>query len=691
MLYLLFFLSGFPALIYQIVWQRALFTIFGVNVESVTLVVSAFMLGLGLGSLSGGAISKRPHAPILKLFGGMELGIAAFGLISLPLFQWVATHMAGAPPAQTFLLTFALVLIPTILMGATLPLLVTHLVRQSGHVGRSVGILYFVNTLGSAVACFVAAFYTMRALGMSGSVYMAAAMNVVVGISVLFLDRDAVMPSAPAEAHDAPTINFPIAVIAAGITGFISLGYEIVWYRVYSFITGGSPKSFSFVLGAFLAGIAFGSLAARKLRGHLIAPLILIANVLAFLSIPLIAYAVRHVSYELTLPLIALAAGLLGATFPLISHAAIDPAKPGTGLSYLYLANIIGSALGSYLMGFVLMDIWGLRNIVYFLFWLGMFAAMIIRRRGIVAVALLLIGVFAVYPRYDTIYERLMYKDEFTPEDRFTDIVETHSGVVTVDSEKHIYGGGAHDGILTTNLETADSCIRPFSLSYIHPNPKEVLLVGVAGGAWSQIVANHPQVERAIAIEINPGYLEVISRYKEVAPLRHNPKLKVVIDDGRRWMNAHCDQKFDAILMDTVQHWRANATNLLSVEMFTLARSMLKPGGVIYFNTTWSDDVQKTATTLFPHALRFGPFLAVSDSPLELSEPRWRHTLERYTLDGKPLRISVSRLNQISKYLQTTDETGNEHLATERAESIRRRTRPARIITDDNMAPEWAR
>src|SRR5690349_17751913 len=149
----LFFVSGFPALLYQIVWQRTLFAIYGVNIESVTVVVSAFMLGLGLGSLAGGRISRIPGAPLLLLFGGAEIGIAAYGIASLPLFHWVAGFTAGAPPVQTGLLAFALVLIPTILMGATLPLLVAHLVKLSGNVGTSVGILYFVNTLGSAAAC----------------------------------------------------------------------------------------------------------------------------------------------------------------------------------------------------------------------------------------------------------------------------------------------------------------------------------------------------------------------------------------------------------------------------------------------------------------------------------------------------------------------------------------------------------
>src|SRR6266403_5758202 len=99
-IHLLFFCSGFPALIYQIVWQRTLFAIYGVNIESVTVVVSAFMLGLGLGSLAGGYLSRR-RAPLLVIFALMELSVAAFGLLSLRLFNWVASFTAGVPAMQT--------------------------------------------------------------------------------------------------------------------------------------------------------------------------------------------------------------------------------------------------------------------------------------------------------------------------------------------------------------------------------------------------------------------------------------------------------------------------------------------------------------------------------------------------------------------------------------------------------------
>jgi len=172
-----FFLSGFAALLYQLVWQRALFAIYGINTEAVTVVVTAFMLGLGVGNHAGGVLSSRSHLPPIWLFALFELGLAVFGLLSLPLFGVVGAatlHLSAVPVA---LITFALVLIPTLLMGATLPLLVSHAVRTSGNVGRSVGDLYFVNTLGSAIASIAVVVFLFRWLGQSGVVWLAASCN----------------------------------------------------------------------------------------------------------------------------------------------------------------------------------------------------------------------------------------------------------------------------------------------------------------------------------------------------------------------------------------------------------------------------------------------------------------------------------------------------------------------------------
>ena len=180
-----FFVSGFAALVYQVVWQRVLFASFGINIEAVTVVVTAFLVGLGLGSLAGGRLSKDPNRPVLLLFAVLELSIAAYGLISVPFFRYVSTFAGNFSPLTSAVVTFALVLVPTLFMGATLPLLVAYSVRASGNVGRSVGWLYFVNTGGSAIAAITAALYLMSRLGETGSVRLAAIANASVGGFVL--------------------------------------------------------------------------------------------------------------------------------------------------------------------------------------------------------------------------------------------------------------------------------------------------------------------------------------------------------------------------------------------------------------------------------------------------------------------------------------------------------------------------
>jgi len=714
-LYPLFFLSGFPALLYQIVWQRTLFAIYGVNIESVTVVVSAFMLGLGLGSLAGGRISRNPRAPLLLLFSAAEFGIAAYGLASLPLFHSVAAVTAGAPAATTGLLAFALVVIPTILMGATLPLLVAQLVRISGNVGRSVGILYFVNTLGSAVACFAAALFTMRYLGESGTVRLAAVLNASVASGVLALHLrwrglEVARPdSATSSTKWLPAIGFRTAMLLSAVAGFISLCYEIVWYRLYSFATGTNPKSFAFVLGAFLAGIAFGSLFSRRLcridtsRGLTqIAALVLAANLFGFAVAPLTGFLVRHSSYLWTLPLVTVAAGMLGATFPLICHISIGAdSDAGEGLSYLYLANIVGSAGGTWLVGFVLMDYLTLRGISALLIVLGAGFAMALLASSGRRIAMLgcaaagLTVALASGPLFANLWGEMEYRDEWGgPGTNLVDVVETRSGVVTVDYDGAIFGGGVYDGWMYADLHDNPQIRRPLSISLLHPNPKEVLMIGMSGGAWTEIIGNHPQVEKVVCIEINPGYVEMIRRYPQVAPLLSNPKVEIYYDDGRRWMARNRGRKFDMIVADTTYSWRAHATNLLSVEFLDLARQLLKPGGILYYNTTFSYVAQHTGATHFPYALRFGPLLAVSDKPIQLDRERWRRIAAAYTLEGRPMfdfskAEDVQLFADLMHWPDTLPGTAYVSEGMETRENLLRRTARLGIITDDNMLVEW--
>jgi predicted membrane-bound spermidine synthase len=185
-LFPVFVLSGISALIYQLVWQRMLLMIYGSNVESVAMVVAAFLMGLGIGSLLGGWLSENRRIPLVLCFSVAELGVGVYGLGSVDLFQWVGGMTSDVGSAMTGVLAFALVFLPTLLMGATLPLLVAHQVKACGSVGESVSWLYFVNTLGAALGSFLAALWLLRICGLSGSVRVAASLNAVVA-GVVFI------------------------------------------------------------------------------------------------------------------------------------------------------------------------------------------------------------------------------------------------------------------------------------------------------------------------------------------------------------------------------------------------------------------------------------------------------------------------------------------------------------------------
>ncbi|TAK12165.1 MAG: hypothetical protein EPO35_11650 [Acidobacteria bacterium] len=181
-LHAVFLLSGFAAIIYQLIWQRALLTSYGANSETVTVVVAAFMLGLGAGSLAGGELSQRSRWSLPALFAAMELGIAVCGVASLPVFAAVSRWTLTVSPVVSAVTVFLLLLVPTALMGATLPMLVAYTARYSAAVGRAVGSLYSINALGSALGAGAAIVIVFSSLGQQRSVWLAASLNIVIAL-----------------------------------------------------------------------------------------------------------------------------------------------------------------------------------------------------------------------------------------------------------------------------------------------------------------------------------------------------------------------------------------------------------------------------------------------------------------------------------------------------------------------------
>jgi len=714
--YLLFFLSGFPALLYQIVWQRALFTLYGVNVESVTMIVTVFMLGLGLGSLLGGRLSSLPRVSPLIAFGAIEFSIGLFGAASLWIFHRVGALTAGHSTFVTGAAAFGLLLLPTVLMGSTLPLLVEHVVRTTGNVGESVGSLYAVNTFGSAVACLAAAVVLMGALGESGVVDLACCFNLLVGASAIAVGIRRVSHAAKTSVETRgsnQTVPLWIGVLLAGATGFIALAYEIIWYRVYSFTTGGKASAFALLLAFYLAGIAIGSVivqnACRDKLGNDLsrtlwaaACVVLLGSISAFLLGPAVAHSVVHIPFGFTYLFVLISAGLLGSAFPLLAHATIASGSGvGKGISYLYLSNILGSTLGSFLVGFVILNYWSTRATCTFLLCVGLIAFLALallskpqaKRLSIAFSCAVCLALAASSRRiYSGMYERLLASHELVAERQFPEFVENRSGEIAVLQDGTIYGGGVYDGLFNTDLvEDSNGLFRAFAIAGMHPAPSDVLIIGLSSGSWAQVVANNLAVRDITIVEINPGYIPLIEKHKEVESLLQNPKVHIVIDDGRRWLVSHPDRKFDFILMNTTHHWRANASNLLSREFLGLIRMHLKPGGIEYYNTTWSEEAISTGISVFPYSLRVSGFLAVSDSPFTLDKARWRDALTSYSIDGRPvfdlsIPLHQKRLEQV---LDVADESTDPRGSSESGAHMMKRLAGTPIITDDNMGAEW--
>lgn len=386
------------------------------------------------------------------------------------------------------------------------------------------------------------------------------------------------------------------AMLIAGLSGFVALSYEILWYRTFSLATGGTAPVFAFVLGSYLLGLAGGSFIARALSrraeaaqpGRLLvatASFILLANGLGFLVLPAGALACTVGKCLLALPTIAAAAALLGAVLPLVCHVAVSPDRlVGIGLSRIYAANIAGSVAGTLLTGYVLMERLPARRTAVVLLVGGFLVAALpalhpsVRRRhtALWAGAVALTGLALVVgtaPLLDTLYERLIFRQRYRPGVAFARTLENRAGVINITSAARVFGGGAHDGYARVDLRGDDPnlLVRIAALPAVHQPPRRVLMIGLSMGAWAQVIANMPGVESVTIVEINPGYLRLIPEYPDVASVLAHPRVRIVVDDGRRWLTRHPDARFDFIVANVTYHWREHVTNLLSREFLQMA------------------------------------------------------------------------------------------------------------------------
>jgi spermidine synthase len=417
--------------------------------------------------------------------------------------------------------------------------------------------------------------------------------------------------------------------------GFLSLSVEILWVRVAGFAYHTQPFVFSFVLACYLAGIALGAaygkrLCARVGNLYLAAALVLTVAALGDALTPYLIVTLLATDTPTRLArfaaVIAAGAAVKSILFPIAHHLGSVAQGPrvGRSVSRVYFGNIIGATLGPLVTGFFALDrlstdeCFVLSGAVCLL----LSVACVLRsgRRAYVAAPLaaaLLLSVFAApaaRPGPGSLVLMSVGREALT---HFT--ANRHGIIHTAytPAGDYVFGGNVYDGMAIANVDTDRSRLyRVYMLALLHAHPRRILEIGLSAGAWVRAMEGFPEVERIDVVEINPAYLGLITQYPELSPLLADPRLRIHIDDGRRWLKRHPEERYDLIVQNTTYYWRANASNLLSQEYFTEVRRHLNAGGVITANTTGSLDVLATVQAVFPNTYRYSNFVYAADHPL---------------------------------------------------------------------------
>ncbi len=281
LIYLMFFLSGAAALMYEVIWVRSLSLIFGGSHLAVTSVLSVFMAGLAIGSYAIGRYVDRIEKP-LRLYGLLELGVAVFAVAFAGLMQiypsiyiFLSQGRDNSPLYLSFIrVLFAILalIIPSTLMGGTLPVLTRFVSGHREKLGMHLSLLYGFNTLGAVAGTIAAGFYFLRFFSLSVTLKTAIFMNVVIGLASIALQkRAALLFSSPEKVFASlkketaspqktgNTFPFKLVLWGIGVSGFCALGYEVLWTRILTVVVGASVYGFTIMLAAFLTGIALGS------------------------------------------------------------------------------------------------------------------------------------------------------------------------------------------------------------------------------------------------------------------------------------------------------------------------------------------------------------------------------------------------------------------------------------------------
>ncbi len=687
LLALVFFFSGFSTLIYQVAWQRLLSLHYGVGAVSITLIVSIYMFGLGLGALLGGLLAERFENRIC-LYSLIELLIGCFGLVSIWFLDYLARLSAGAGYVFSLLYMSLFLCLPTLLMGTTLPLLTKIFNRLVHNFFRTVSVLYFVNTIGAALGTLFAGYVLISLFGLDTAVYFAAAVNFILAAVIFSLSRVPLggqnRPSSPGprpSAIENRQILGRVAYAIVFVTGFLAIGYEIIWLRVISVLVKASPYAFSSVLSVYLFGIAIGSfwmgrsLRKRKLKADgnffFLLQFLIAAGVMVtfagyyyltrytFLSYytqvsfacpvhpPLISTGSVLTDLHCSLDIFAwpvlfvlVPTILMGAGFPLISSLALSRRdKEGSTIASVYFFNVTGNILGGIVTGFVLLPALGTEPTVTIFVSVGILFGLAVTRMGgrklpaaerIALVAAMLLTAVIFLPRKGRLYETMHTR----PAEQFnTYIEEGKQGIVVT----YRYGG-----MVVNYINGLAHGMRPqplFNYETIEaasfaPKVENVLIIGFGTGAVTETVLKLGDVKKVTLVEISGALIKNLRKIPEIDGILSDTRIETVIDDGRRYLLV-TPKRFDLILTDPLRATTAYSNNLYSRDFYELAKGRLNLGGVIMVGIYEHSDtlnriMYRTLLSAFTHIRAYRFFCLASDEPLERNSERQNRLLASF-------------------------------------------------------------
>jgi spermidine synthase len=658
-----FFLSGASSLVYQLVWVRMLVLVFGTTVFAVSTVLGAFMAGLALGSVCFGRLVDRGGSG-LRIYALLELGIGVFALLLLPLFAGLdelytaAYRLLGGHPYLFALfrsaLSFFLLLVPTTLMGGTLPVLSRFVTRRLSRVGGSVGMLYAVNTFGAVAGSVCVAFLLLERLGITWTVVVTAGVNLLIaGASFLLSLRvgdHGIVPTddatQPPRSGDAPPRTTPPAVRVVfwgyALSGFAALGYEVVWTRLLSIVLRvTTTQSLSAILIVFLLGLALGGAVAarfvdrwtRLLAAFGVTQLLLglcgLSSVMLVGAIPDVVSLLGPVyTWWGHLVKLLVVAGvvmlvptfLMGMLFPIAGKLHVRALESmGRRIGGIYAANTTGAIFGAFVAGFVLIPLLGTQWSIQLLAWtnLAIGAAVLVldpavrpRFRTIVMAAATVAALaLTLWPPAGHLIDR------FRPR-AGSELLYHHEGaagtVTVVEFDKgnrmlRVNGAG--------EVPTDHASIQIFRLLgslplVIHPAPDDVLVIAFGGGVTLASVERQ-RPRHVDCVEVVPGVVEAASYFSDyndrVFERLGRGRIDLIADDGRNHV-LRTQKTYDVIISDSTHPRTADSWVLYTRDFYELCRRRLNEGG---YMAQWlplhgltADDykmIVRTFHSVFPH------------------------------------------------------------------------------------------